>query len=663
MPGIFGFKWKRGGDLESSEALIRRMAKALRHHEGVRSTVRWSGSVGLGVTGTSQAVCAEIHRDERTGTLCAISGDLYRVDGAGGVGAASGSRAAQVLIAAYARHGGGLGDAVEGDFNAVIHDPAADRLLLFNDRFGFRHTYLYEDDEVFIFSPELIAFPCHEGVSKALDEQGMADYFSFFYQLGDRTMFERIKLLPAACCLTCDERGTVRSVYWQPRYTGERGIGDLDEAVGTGYQLFRASMRNSMGDGTRFLVPLSGGLDSRLILAVALEFGCDVRTATFGGRRGHDYRVAKEVCRALGVSDHIRVGLQRYWVPWYAEELVRLGGASYGSLASTRICGFARVMGTDYDGLLNGIFGGHLSFGSPYYRRSDLDDPALAAGDVRGIVASLEGHRYENYLAGCASRHLTEMVRANRLKSIEEEWEKTAAVSDRPACRQDQLFLRNRIRRGMNCLDVNRFYYRSLLPFADYDLYRFYLSLGPDLLLGHRLYKEIFRRKLPQLARIPWSNSGVDLYREPSWLLKKRKRLKRQFIWYSRKLSRGLFEWTDQDLYMHYDRDYRRCALVRAWIERILLSDRFLDRGYFNREGISRLLQQERWGGELFHEIGKLVVFELWVRRFLDGDGDHTVDLSTPRIGMWDRLVGCRQLLPRCLGRSVHGPDRIKAGP
>jgi len=656
MPGIFGFQWKRDGSRGRSQELIDEMSRALLYHDGFSASLYSSGATGFGVVDLSTSGSAAVHIDERTGIACAKYGAIFTIGGNGCSGAdVDAGSAEKQIVSAYLRQGAALANAVDGDGNVVIHDPGENRLVLFNDRFGFRHTYLYEDDQILIFAPHASAFLCYPGFSDSIDQQGVADYFNYFYHLGDRTMFEKVRLLPAACSVTLDDRGVRRSIYWEPRYTGELGDADLDDAVETGYGLFRQSMERRTRNGKRFLVPLSGGLDSRLILAVALELGCDVSAATFGSEKGHDYRVAVALCRELGVTDHTRVGIQKDWIPRYGEELVRMGGGGYGTLATTRICGFARVMGTDFDGLLNGIFGGHLSFGSPYFRQRDLDDRALADGKLDRIVNGLEGHRYEYYLAGCASRELNDAVRAHRQESIREEWELTAASSPDPAFRKDQFYLRNRIRRGMNCLDMNRYFYRSLLPFASFDLYRFYLSLGSELLLGHRLYKEIFKRKLPQLARIPWSNTGVDLYSRPSAAHMRKTSLKRKFIWYSRKLTRGIFEWTDQDRYMHYDRDFRRCLRLRSWVEGILLSDRFLDRGYFHREGMLQLLKKEQWGHELFYEIGKLVVFELWARRFLDRVEPVAEAAALRTIPLWDRLTGCHRFQPPCL-EMKHSP-------
>lgn len=633
------------------------MAESLEHHQGVHTSCTWCSAAGLGISTIGDQGRSSPYRDRRTGITCSIAGDIHTQSGTEPIIDKGGKRTPEAaLIQAYIERGTELAGAFDGDFSAVIHDPVAERLVLFNDHFGFRHTYLYEDDRILIFAPDLSAFQCYGGFTKRLDEQGLADYFNYFYHLGDRTMFEKVLLLPAATILTCDNHGTRRRTYWKPRYTGERGIDDLDEAVETGCRLFRESMQRRVSGGKRFIVPLSGGLDSRLILCVALELGCHVDAATFGGRRSRDYRVAREVCRVLGVASHTRVGIQRHWIPQFGEEQVRLGGGHYGTLASTRICGFARVMGTDYDGLLNGIFGGHISFGSPYFRDRDLADTALASGDVRDLVRSLEGHRYELVLADSADDRLNEIVREHRLKSIEEEWAKACSSSTSAAQRKDQFFLQNRIRRGMNYLDLNRHYYRSLLPFASFDLYRFYLSLSPDLVLRHRLYKEIFRRKFPRLARIAWSNTGVNLFREPSMRLKRHQQLKRKWIWYSNRLSLGLLDWPDQDLYMHYDRDFRRCALIRNWVEEILLGDRFLDRGHFSREGVLRLLHDERRGGAAFHEIGKLIVFELWARRFLDGDRTRTDTPPRRKIGLWSRLHGCRRLRPRCLNEVQTVP-------
>ena len=85
-------------------------------------------------------------------------------------------------------------------------------------------------------------------------------------------MFRNVSLLPPASCLTVKENAIELHTYWEPRYKNERSVRDLSESIDTGYQLFVKSIARRLNGKKDVLIPLSGGLDSRLILSVARQF-------------------------------------------------------------------------------------------------------------------------------------------------------------------------------------------------------------------------------------------------------------------------------------------------------------------------------------------------------------------------------------------------------
>ena len=56
----------------------------------------------------------------------------------------------------------------------------------------------------------------------------------------------------------------------------------------------------SITPGRTHYIPLSGGLDSRALLAAAMEAGAEVETLTFGMPGTMDYEDGNRVARAVG---------------------------------------------------------------------------------------------------------------------------------------------------------------------------------------------------------------------------------------------------------------------------------------------------------------------------------------------------------------------------
>ena len=70
--------------------------------------------------------------------------------------------------------------------------------------------------------------------------------------------------------------------------------------------------------------------------------------------------------------------------------------------------------------------------------------------------------------------------------------------------------------------------------------------------------------------------------------------------------------------YVHRDQWYRTHRKIRDYYEEILLSDRTIQRGYFNKPAVAALLKRQREGGNSFTVLSTLLTFELYLRLYLD---------------------------------------------
>lgn len=620
MPGLFGFKFKTAQNTIDPMRLAEKMAGSLVHGPLYQSSCQSIANGAIGVVSSRAIENNALLQDGKSGTAVALYGSLYALMGVPENGAAIARNPLSGLTVKdlYALYGPSAATHLNGDFNFCLNDAPSDRLLLCSDRFGFRHLYVYEDDRILMFAPELKAFLAYPHFDKTLDEHGLADYFNYSYQLGHRTLFRRVMLLPPATTLTCTKGVTELSEYWSAKYEPQLNRNHLDEAVEEGYRRFMQSMARRTAGKRNLIIPLSGGLDSRLITAAAAELGVRFTTATFGFRKSTDVRIARQVTQTLGLPEPVLVEVRPEYIRKYAHRVGELGECSYGSLGMTTIHAFADLLGPDYDGLLNGIYGGHISFGSPYFKNPSVVGDMTPDQFIDRLSRGLEGQRFNTFLGESAMPGLKELTRSYLRKSVEIEWERTKRASENEAFRLDQFFVYNRIRRCMNAIDHNRFFYIDELPFSGYELFDFYHSLHTDLLLDHFLYKEIYKQKFPRLAAIPWQSTGVNLYSKPSALQKKIKSWDAKFHWYLRRLSKGRLNPVSKDKYEDQDGAYRKYMPLKQWINEIILSDRHLQRGYFSREGLLKLIQWEESGGSAFFELSKVAMFELWARRFLD---------------------------------------------
>ena len=171
----------------------------------------------------------------------------------------------ETILAAYDRWGSDCVTRLRGMFAFALHDGK--RLLAARDRFGIKPFYYAEIDGVLYFASEMKALlPLLSEIST--DREALAEYLTFQYTLGSRTLFRGIHQLLPGHMMTV-EGGVVRiSRYWDVRYEV-----DFDHTPRWFGRQMQEIMADSVAMHLRSDVPVgayvSGGIDSSLIAKLA----------------------------------------------------------------------------------------------------------------------------------------------------------------------------------------------------------------------------------------------------------------------------------------------------------------------------------------------------------------------------------------------------------
>jgi asparagine synthase (glutamine-hydrolysing) len=171
----------------------------------------------------------------------------------------------ETILAAYAKWGADCVDHLRGMFAFALWDN--ERLFAARDRFGIKPFYYAVINGVFYFASEIKALlPVIPEI--ATDPDALAEYITFQYTIGDRSLFKHVHvLLPGHCILV--ENGAVKvRRYWDVHYEV-----DWDHTP----QWFERRMRDILDESVRLHlrsdVPVgayvSGGIDSSLIAIMA----------------------------------------------------------------------------------------------------------------------------------------------------------------------------------------------------------------------------------------------------------------------------------------------------------------------------------------------------------------------------------------------------------
>ncbi|WP_136601122.1 asparagine synthase-related protein [Salinigranum halophilum] len=189
---------------------------------------------------------------------------------------------------------------LNGSFAAVIYDPNAERVYLLTDRLGTRPLYYARPtSQTVVFSTSIQSLPMYPGVDAAFHTAAVAEYLTTGSVRGIKTPFVGVEAFPPSSVTTVElDAGMTRSRrYWQPRFdpTDRPFSYFVDEFV----DRFQAALRDRLGPGVRYGLLLSGGSDSRAILA-ALDDDVDVCTYHVTGWRSRETRTTERVAAVAG---------------------------------------------------------------------------------------------------------------------------------------------------------------------------------------------------------------------------------------------------------------------------------------------------------------------------------------------------------------------------
>lgn len=210
----------------------------------------------------------------------------------------------ETILAAYARWGTDCLTHLRGMFAFALWD--GERLFAARDRFGIKPFYYAVVDGVFYFASEIKALlPVLPEI--ATDPDALAEYLTFQYTIGDRSLFKHVHtLLPGHALVV--EKGLLRVFrYWDVRYDI-----DFDHKEGWFVRQLRDSLQESIALHLRSDVPvgayLSGGIDSSLIGLLAAHTESSGRVGFHGKFTdfpGYDEsRYAEIVARDAHLSLH-----------------------------------------------------------------------------------------------------------------------------------------------------------------------------------------------------------------------------------------------------------------------------------------------------------------------------------------------------------------------
>lgn len=378
----------------------------------------------------------------------------------------------------------------EGTFSLVHYLPQTATLSLVADKLGIRPLYFWLDDQQVVFATALRVLEGLSFVPKKMDLRAITEVVALGSPLGDRTPYAGIRLIQPAEVLQISASETSRTFYW--RWDEIKVSTDSEtECLANVYEQFQAATKRRLKSDRSTSAYLSGGLDSRCVVAALCDRNVRTHTVNFARPGTQDYLFGNEFAQRIG-SIHQSIPKKR------GDREPDYSALMSAALRAVDQNDFA----AEHPRLVWSGEGGSVLLGHVHLNDSIIE--SMRAGKIDSAIETFVEREQVDVPLKLFRPRVLESVRDVVVQGIREELACTHA--DDPG-RNFYLFLmrndqRRKLTNHFENIDIHRLEFQ--LPFFDGEFVAAVLATPLDWCLRHAFYLKWLRLFPGPVSRVPW---------------------------------------------------------------------------------------------------------------------------------------------------------------
>lgn len=242
---------------------------------------------------------------------------------------------------------------LQGFFGIVVSEPKIQQIHVITDVVGSCHTYVRHTPEgiAVASSPVLLAI----WAPWTLDDVACQEFLQSGIVYEDRTFYREVRKLPPASIHTVKASGITGQQYWSAKRLTPESLPD-SSAVDSLWESLVGSARRVARTFSRPVCDLTGGYDSRAVVAGFAASGVPFATTVSGASESADVTVSAQIAKATGLK-HLHLNSETAQSFAEIEEAFRFTEGAYDLVEYARVLSLHKRMSQDFDISVNGSFG------------------------------------------------------------------------------------------------------------------------------------------------------------------------------------------------------------------------------------------------------------------------------------------------------------------
>ena len=499
---------------------------------------------------------------------------------------------------------------LQGIFAYAVWDKKHKQLYICTDRHGYEFIYYFQDNNRFVFASEIKPILKYLNRRIKIDIDGICDIYNFNTVLNNRTPYKNIKLLPhaAACQLFKDSLSI--NQYWDYPIDVDHCKDHYDKILDDAKYSIQSSVQNTVNGFDNLGIMLSGGLDSRLLAAVASQHSPNIKAFTFqfGESVDKDCNIAEQIAKSLGIEFQFIQLPPSDFIKNIEKCLIDTDGQWGFFDLLPKITAISKL----YPGiaLINGFLMDTLfKSGWAFFPNKGFEKIGIEHFVNRYSVMG-------DYLVDKVfNPDFAQLLKLKKREMINEN------IHDLPQNKPLEVSLKfyclNRARKSHNLVfKAFKRYINIILPGADYALTDFAFRLPYELRSNSDFYRHLICTWFPDIGAIEWDSTGKPVNRGMKSKKQKMTDLIFKMKYSAQRLTKGRLDFLNAK--HSFNKKFRTDKAFRTSVQDILCDNKSLNRGFYNRDRLSRLIKEQLNGKDYSVVFKSLLSVELLHRIFID---------------------------------------------